>query len=92
MLASTLRTTGTDERQWTIKQEPSKERFEQGVEAVKKGDYSGYANMLYTRVFFSDGSGDFEHRKGTLNGVLKLPKEDLDEATKIAVERQRASR
>ena len=89
MLASALRVTGTTEDQWTITKEDSKNRFSSGLEAVKKGDYSGYSRML-CRIFFPDGSGDFEHNKGTLNEMLHLPKEDIDEATKVAIERQKA--
>ena len=39
------------------------------------------------RVFFPDGCGDFEHNKGTLNGVLGLQKENLDDATREAAQR-----
>lgn len=89
MLASALRVTGTNENQWTITKKDARERFFSGLEAVKKGDYSGYSRML-CRIFFPDGCGDFEHNKGTLNEMLGLPKEDIDEATKVAVERQKA--
>jgi hypothetical protein len=47
--------------------------------------------MMYTRVFYPDGCGDFEHNKGTLNSLLDLPKEDIDEAIKAAIERSKAS-
>ena len=47
--------------------------------------------MMYTRVFFPDGSGDFESNKGTLNAVLNLPVEDLDEATGRAIERAKTT-
>jgi hypothetical protein len=46
--------------------------------------------MMYTRVFFDNGSGDFETGRGTLNELLGLPKEDVDEATIVAVERSKA--
>jgi hypothetical protein len=89
MLASALRVTGTNEDQWNITKEDARDRFSSGLEAVKKGDYSGYARMLCC-IFFPDGSGDFEHNKGTLNEMLHLPKEDIDKATKVAIERQKA--
>jgi hypothetical protein len=44
--------------------------------------------MLYTRVFYQDGAGNIE-QKGTLNSLLDLPTEDIDEATKIAIERSK---
>lgn len=51
-------------------------------------NWNGEGNFLYGRVFFPDGCGDFESSKGTLNKLLGLPQEDLDEATKRALERQ----
>ena len=88
MLASALRVTATKEDDWTITKESSHQRFQQGMEAVAKGDYSGYLKIP-TRLFFPDGSGNFEHNKGTMNEVLGLPQEDIDEATRFAFERQR---
>ncbi|KAJ5757014.1 uncharacterized protein N7511_007196 [Penicillium nucicola] len=86
MLDSVYRVTGTTKVDWKITAESAKERYEGGVEAMQKGDVVGFAKMLYTRVFYKDGSGDFSG-KGTLNRVLGLPEEDLDEATKRAIER-----
>ena len=61
-----------------------------GVEEMKEGNRIGFVKMMYTRVFYPDGCGDFEHNKGTLNKVLDLPQEDIDEATKVAIERSKA--
>ncbi len=41
---------------------------------------------MYARVFYPNGDGDFESSRGLANEVLGLPKEELDEATKGAVE------
>lgn len=41
---------------------------------------------MYARVFYPDGSGDYESSKGLDNEGLGLPQEDLDEATKRTVE------
>jgi hypothetical protein len=90
MLESAWRVTGTTEKDWTITKESSKERYAEGVKVMQQGDQSGFVKMLYTRVFFEDGSGNFES-KGTLNGLLGLPKEDIDEATKVAIERSKRS-
>lgn len=38
-------------------------------------------------MFFPDGSGDFEGGKGTQNALLGLLEEDIDEATKVAIQR-----
>ena len=86
MLDSVMRVTGTTLNDWTIKHEPSPSRYKAGLEAMYKGDFSGFAQMMYSRVFYQDGSGDYETSKGLQNGVLGLPKEDLDEATKVAIE------
>ncbi|KAK4967777.1 hypothetical protein LTR42_010104 [Elasticomyces elasticus] len=63
--------------------------------SFKSGEYHrSLANpndlVVYSRIFFPNGGGDFEH-KGTINNLLGLPKEDLDEATKVAMERQLAN-
>ena len=89
MLESALRVTGTKEDDWTINKEPTQERYSSGIKEMKEGNRIGFAKMMYTRVFYPDGSGDFEHNKGTLNALLDLPKEDIDEATKIAIERSK---
>ncbi|RMZ25628.1 hypothetical protein D0859_10318 [Hortaea werneckii] len=87
MFASALRATGTQESDWQIKYEPAQERFAAGLEAMKAGDRLGFAKMLYSRIFFSDGVGNFEASKGTVNEMLNLPEEDLDEASRVAVRR-----
>ncbi|RAO70012.1 uncharacterized protein BHQ10_006024 [Talaromyces amestolkiae] len=87
MLESLLRVTDTKPEDWTITKESAQGRLAEGLKEMQEGKHSGFAKKLYTRVFFPDGFGDFERNKGTLNGVLGLPKEDLDEATKVAVER-----
>lgn len=51
----------------------------------EKVNFLGFAQLMYTRVFYRDGGGDFETSRGLQNGVLGLPEEDLDEYTKIAV-------
>lgn len=90
-MASALRVTGTKEGDWTITKEPTQERFSTGTKEVQEGKREGFAKFLYTRIFFPDGCGDFEHNKGTLNSLLGLPKEDIDEATKVAIERQKTA-
>ena len=87
MLESALRVTGTKANDWTIAREPAKERYEAASKAVGEGDRKAFVKYLYTRIFYPDGSGDTEDGKGTINKALGLPKEDLDEATKVAVER-----
>jgi len=87
MLDSVLRVTQTSLKDWKITNEPSKERYAGGIEAMKKGDRLGFARMMYTRVFYPDDCGNVEKTKGTINDLLSLPKEDLDEATTAAIRR-----
>lgn len=85
MFESIKRVTGTTDSDWTITKEPSLDRWKDGIEAVKKGDMTGFGKLLYTRVFFPNGDGDYESSEGLHNHLLGLPEEDLDEATKLGV-------
>ncbi|KAH8813010.1 hypothetical protein F5884DRAFT_751303 [Xylogone sp. PMI_703] len=87
MLASVLRQTETKEEDWTITKVPAQELHSTSSKQIAEGKKDAYASYLYSRIFFPDGSGDFEH-KGTLNSMLNLPKEDIDEATNNAIKRQ----
>lgn len=86
MFESVLRVTGTSEKDWTIRYQDVKERYKEGLEQFQKGDMSGFGKLLYARVFYPDGSGNFEAKFGLHNDLLGLPKEDLDEATRVAVQ------
>ncbi|CAG8305659.1 unnamed protein product [Penicillium salamii] len=90
MLESVFRVTGTTDKDWTITKQSARERYENGVKDMQGGDRIGFVKSLYTRVFFDDGSGDITP-KGTLNGVLGLPTEDIDEATQVAIDRSKSS-
>jgi hypothetical protein len=50
--ASALRVIGAREEEREITKEDSNNRFTRGIEAVKKVDYTGFANMLYIRLFY----------------------------------------
>lgn len=90
MLAAVASATGTSvESDWQVTNEPVHARYEAGLAGIREGDRSGFAKMLYGRVFFADGSGDFEKRRGTLNEMLQLPKDDLAKATAQAIERSK---
>lgn len=91
ILESALRMTSTKEADWTITREPAQERYSSGIKEIQEGKHIGFAKMMYTRVFYPDGCGDFEHNKGTINSLLNLPEEDIDEATKAAIERSKTS-
>ena len=84
---STLRGTKTTASDWEITKESSQERYNTGQKEIKDGQRIGFAKVMYTRVFFPDGAGDYESRNGVLNKMLGLPKEDLDEATARSIKR-----
>jgi hypothetical protein len=86
MLDSVHRVTGSSDADWEISYEPSKERYKSGLKEMQDGVRAGFIKVMYTRTFFPGQGGDFEASKGTANGKLGLPKEDLDEATKRAVD------
>ena len=87
ILNSVMRVTGTTPDDWKIEHESSTSRYKAGMEAFRKGgDFVEFVKVLYSRVFYQDGKGNFEASKGLQNDVLGLPKEDLDEHTKIALQ------
>ena len=89
MLDSVLRVTKTGLEDWNVTREPAQERYIRGIEAMQKGDRVGFAKMMYTRVFYPDDSGNYEKTRGTVNDLLGLPKEDIDEATEAAIQRSK---
>ena len=86
MLDSVQRVTGTTDRDWVIERVDAKKRVEEGLVGMKKGDYQGFVRAMYTRTFYKDEPVNFEAMRGLHNEVLGLSKEDLDTATKQAVE------
>ncbi|KAG9697998.1 NAD(P)-binding protein, partial [Aureobasidium melanogenum] len=86
MLDSVHRVLGTKDEDWDIRYEGTKERYNKGIEDMKNGDRTGFGRAMYARVFYPDGSGDYESSKGLDNESLNLPDEELDEATKRTVE------
>ena len=93
MFESILRVTGTAQEDWKISYENSAERYQSGLDLMKQGDRKGFMRAMYVRMFYPEGSGNgsgaFEPMRGLHNDALRLPKEDLDERTKIAIERSR---
>ena len=89
MFASALRVTGTKESDWTVTKELSSQRYADGIKEMKEGKRIGFAKMMYTRVFYPDGAGNLEQHENMLNSVLNLPEEDIDEATRAAIEQSK---
>ncbi|KAK4041054.1 hypothetical protein C8A01DRAFT_15123 [Parachaetomium inaequale] len=86
MLESWERVTGEE---WEVESEPSRERYQRGVAAMQAagdpiGVRMGAALATFVRLFYPNGGGDFESTRGLANGLLGLPKEDLDERTRVA--------
>lgn len=89
MLASVLRVTGDKESDWTITSEPSVPRYERGCKMLSEGNFEGFVILLYTRIFYQDGSADYTARLN--NKDLGLPEEDLDGPTAKAIEMAKVS-
>ncbi len=87
MLDSVVRVTQTSLDDWTVTKESVQDRYRAGLDQLMKGDRVGFVKMLYARVFFPDGSGNVKETKGLHDDLLGLPKEDIDEYTKIAIQR-----
>jgi hypothetical protein len=86
MFESALRVLGDKEEDWKVEKVPVKEYYKSAVEAMQKGDRSGFVKLLYSRAFFPDDSANFGAVRGLHNELLGLPEEDIDEATRVAVE------
>lgn len=91
MLDSIHRVIGTTDEEWEIVYEDSARRYRNALGQLEKGDRLGFVKAMYTRVFFPNGGGDYESSRGLANELVGLSKEDLDEATKRAVERAESS-
>ena len=90
MLDSLNRVLGTSDADWKIEKQGHKERYDQGNVELQAGKNSGFAKRLYTRMFYPGALEKFSARAH--NKVLGLPEEDLDEATRRAVEMASAGR
>lgn len=83
MLASAQRVTGTTDADWTVTEESTKTRYEEGMALVKQGNMAGFSKMLYARAFYPDDALDISAKAH--NELLGLPEEDLDEETRGAI-------
>ncbi|KAI8626419.1 NAD(P)-binding protein [Xylariaceae sp. FL1651] len=86
ILDSIHRVQGTTDKDWEIKHEPTGKRVADGLTALQKGDFTGFAKAMYSRAFYPSADADYESKHGISNDILKLPKEDLDEITKKVIE------
>lgn len=86
MLNSLHRVLGTTDDDWAITKQTAKERHQEGLAELQQGDRLGLAKSMYARIFFPGEGGDYETGFGLDNAKLGLPQENLDEATRRAVE------
>jgi hypothetical protein len=86
MLDSIHRVTGTSDADWEMSFQASEQRYKDGMQEMQNGSIAGFQKALYARAFFPNGGGDFTLTHGTANQLLRLPKEDLDQATKRALD------
>lgn len=86
MFESVLRVTKASEKDWMTQYEDHNERGDRGVARYERGEPIGYIEALYVRMFYPGGEGHYEARGLLHNDVLGLPKEDLDECTRRAIE------
>ena len=82
-LDSVQRVTKTTDADWNISYESTSERVALGREELSKGNMRGLAKAYYSRLHYPGSEGVFEDKLD--NERLGLPKEDLDEATKVAL-------
>ena len=85
MFESVKRVTGTTDADWTITHESAEQRWKDGRAALQQGNMKAFTEMLYSRMFFPNGDGDYQSSRGLHNDLLGLTVEDLDEFTAIGV-------
>lgn len=84
MFESVKRVTGTEDTDWTITHESTKQRYEDGLAQVRMGNMAGFSKMLYARTFYPDSNSD--HSNKAQNLLLGLPDESLDESTRAGID------
>ncbi|KAH8669181.1 CipA protein [Xylariales sp. PMI_506] len=90
MFESVLRVTKTKKDDWKINFEDSKERYNKAMEALQRGDRAAFGVAMYTRVFFPDARGAYEKAGKLDNELLGLPKENVDDFSKLAFDKATA--
>lgn len=90
MLDNLLKVTGDKAEDWKITKEPARERLAKAKKGLQSGDRQAFVEVMYTRIFLDDGVGNYEALGKLANAELGLPKENLDDATKVAIDRSKA--
>ncbi|KAF4446736.1 putative isoflavone reductase family protein (CipA) [Fusarium austroafricanum] len=84
MFESVKRVTGTSDSDWTVTSVSTKERYEEGMAQVRRGDMSGFSKLLYARAFYPNDPADLAAKAH--NELLGLPEESLDDAVKDGID------
>jgi hypothetical protein len=84
MFESWKRVSGERDEDWTFEYEGSAERYQRGLAEMQKGSVMGGAIAMFARCWYPNGDGNYEDGHGLDNDVLGLPREDLDECTRVA--------
>ena len=85
MFESVKRVTGTTDADWITTRESAEQRWKDGQAALQQGNTKAFTKMLYSRMFFPTGDGDYQSSRGLHNDLLDLAVEDLDEFTAIGI-------
>lgn len=86
MLDSLNRVLGTSDADWQISKQDVNERCAEGMQQLQAGNRLGFAKAMYAKCFIPGYGGNYQDEHELDNARLGLPGEDLDEATKRAVE------
>ena len=84
VVASLEKATG---KQWERAQVDAEEMKRSGLEKMSKGDHSGAVSLIRYAVCVPGHGGNYAEDRGTANGVLGLPKAELDEEVRKLVSR-----
>lgn len=85
MLESVKRVTDTTDADWIITHESAEQRWKDSRAALQQGNRAVFTKMLYSRMFFGNGGGDYQSTRGLHNELLGLTVEDLDEFTAVGI-------
>lgn len=85
MFESVKRVTGTTDADWTITHESAEQRWKDSQAALQQGNMKAFPKLLYSRMLFPNGDGDYQSSRSLHNDLLGLTVEDLDEFTVIGV-------
>lgn len=81
ILASVQRATGTTDKDWTIDYVKSEDAIQAGWDKVNRGDMAGMVDIMFGHYMKPGGGGNYES-KGTVNKLLGLTRENLDDVVK----------